>query len=63
MLGRVVEARRVITVQGTDQLGVPPQSVVAQLDRIDDLSRLERLLPRILTADSWVELLASEPGP
>jgi hypothetical protein len=45
---------------GTEKFGAPDPAVIAVLDQIDELDRLERLIRRILTANTWAELLATE---
>jgi hypothetical protein len=58
---RIAQARRVIITLGTDKFGAPSRSIVNQLERVDDLDRLERLIRRVLTAESWVD--SSHPNP
>lgn len=58
--GRAVEVRRLIVSLGTKTLGAPSPSIVRRLDALDDLAQLELLHDRILTAESWADLLASE---
>jgi hypothetical protein len=58
--GRVVEARRLLVELGTEKLGAPDRGMVATLSRIDDITTLERLLRRLLTANTWTDLLAQE---
>lgn len=60
--GRVDEARRLILALGTEKFGTTDQSVVRKIESIDELDQLERVHRRILTADSWTELLATDPG-
>ncbi|MCC7370365.1 MAG: hypothetical protein IT306_18210 [Chloroflexi bacterium] len=58
--GRVDTARRFILDLGSDKFGAPSQTTTSILESISDLSILERLHRRILTASTWAELLASE---
>jgi hypothetical protein len=54
--GRRDEARRTLLRLGTRRLGPPDATLVARLDRIDDLAVLERLTDDALTASSWADL-------
>jgi hypothetical protein len=55
--GAVVEARRVLRLQGDDAFGPPDARTAAAIERLDNLTRLEELLKRVRTVDSWRELL------
>lgn len=62
-LGRVAEARRVILDLGAQKFGRPDAATQQFLERLQDLEQLERLIRRILAADSWTALLAdAQPG-
>ncbi|MGE3912527.1 MAG: hypothetical protein AB7K36_24410 [Chloroflexota bacterium] len=56
--GRAEIARRFVLDLGTETFGAPDQATVAALQEISDLTTLERLHRRILTATNWAELLA-----
>lgn len=45
--------------QGTLRFGRPADAVEAAVTSIQELSRLERLLDRVLTAADWNDLLAT----
>jgi predicted transposase YdaD len=55
--GAKEELRKVLRFQGEDRFGAPDPRVIAALARIDDLVQLEALARRLLTAQSWQELL------
>ena len=57
--GRLAEARATVLRWGTKRLGDPTPQVVAGLDAITDVRRLEDLLDRLLdgAAGSWDDLL------
>lgn len=57
--GAVSEARKLLLRLGSKQLGRPSARTQAALDKINDLNRLETLIERIGTAESWHRLLAS----
>jgi hypothetical protein len=56
------ELRKVLRLLGEDRFGAPDTRAAAVLERIDDLRQLEALVKRVLTAQSWQELL-DLPGP
>ena len=55
--GKAEEARRMLLLQGRDLLGEPSAKIVAQLDAVTDLARLEALLLRVPHVKTWEELL------
>jgi hypothetical protein len=57
--GRQEEARRLLLRHGTKRFGKPDAAIVANLETIKDIDRLESLADRIIdaTADDWNELL------
>lgn len=57
--GRASEARGLLLLMGEAKFGAPDGATRAALEGIDDLARLERMGPRLLTAASWAELLAT----
>jgi predicted transposase YdaD len=59
--GAVAEARKILMKQGRIRFGGTPLQVVARLEDIENVERLEELSERLLTASSWDELLASKP--
>jgi predicted transposase YdaD len=58
--GRLTQTRRLLLSLGTDKLGPPDEATVAALTEVDDITALERTLHRLLTANTWAELLALE---
>jgi predicted transposase YdaD len=57
--GRVGEARRLVQTLGSDKFGAPDQAILAALFEMDDLDHLEFLMRRILTTNTWAELLGT----
>jgi predicted transposase YdaD len=55
--GKAEEARKMLLLQGRERFGEPSAKVVALLDAVTDLSRLEALLIRLLHVKTWDELL------
>jgi hypothetical protein len=55
--GAVTEARKLLRVFGDKQFGAPDARIMAVINRIDDLARLEELCDRLPGAESWQELL------
>ncbi len=55
--GRAEEARRLLRLQGETKFGPPDAAAQTALETIDDVSRLEELGVRLLSAGSWEELL------
>jgi hypothetical protein len=55
--GEEREARKMLLLMGRSCFGEPPPEVVAALDALTDVSRLEELGVRLLQASSWQELL------
>jgi predicted transposase YdaD len=60
--GAVIEARKVLRLQGDDAFGPADARTAAAIERLTDLAQLEELLRRVRTAGSWQELL-SQPAP
>jgi predicted transposase YdaD len=63
--GEAREAKKVLRFQGEGAFGPPDEQTVALLEELNDLTRLEELLRRVHTAQSWQELLgvpAAKPG-
>jgi hypothetical protein len=59
-MGKIEEARTMIVAMGTVRFGPITPEVTARIEAIDDLSRLEALGVRLLSVQTWDELLASE---
>ena len=57
--GRLSEARRLVISLASERLGLPDLSTRSQVEVIDDLDRLERMVRRTFTAGSWQELVAT----
>jgi hypothetical protein len=55
--GEAKEARRMLLLQGRDRFGEPSAKIVALLDAVTDLDRLEALGLRLLHVKTWEELL------
>jgi hypothetical protein len=60
--GAVVEARRLLRLQGDKAFGPPDAQTAALVERLDDLAQLKELLQRVLVANDWQELLG-QAGP
>jgi len=56
--GELKEARKLLVRLGSKPLGRPSTRTQAALEKIPDLGRLEALIERIGTVDSWQALLA-----
>jgi predicted transposase YdaD len=59
-MGRLDEARRLILRMGRRYLGPASKRVVAAIEKIADVARLEELAERVAEVKSWKELLATE---
>jgi len=59
--GRAEEARRMLLLQGETKFGPPDPDTRAVIESIDDLTRLEELGVRLMSAGSWQELLTAQP--
>lgn len=57
--GRLSEARRLVMSLASERLGEPDSATRGQIEAIDDLDRLERLVRATFTTSSWQELLAT----
>jgi hypothetical protein len=55
--GKAEEARKMLLLQGRDRFGEPSAKIVALLDAVTDLARLEALGLRLLHVKTWEELL------
>jgi predicted transposase YdaD len=55
--GAVAEAKKVLRLQGDEPFGVPDAQTATAIEQIDDLGRLEEMLKRVRTAESWQDLL------
>jgi len=61
--GAIAEAKKALRLWGDEAFGLPDAGTVVQIERLNDLPRLEELLKRVRTAASWQELLpAPAPG-
>ena len=56
--GKAEEALRILLLLGRRRLGEPSAEVVAALEALTDVNRLEDLNLRVLDAGSWQDLLA-----
>jgi hypothetical protein len=56
--GRAEEARHMLLLQGETKFGPPDARTRGAIEAINDLPRLEELGVRLLSTDSWQELLA-----
>jgi len=61
--GAVAEAKKILRRQGGKAFGPPDPRTAAEIDQLEDLGRLEDLLERVLTAESWQELLGQPASP
>ena len=57
--GKAEEARKMLLLQGRDRFGEPSAQIVALLDAVTDLGRLEALAIRLLHVKTWEELLGA----
>jgi predicted transposase YdaD len=57
--GALAEAKKLLFLLGGNRYGPPDQRIQAAVERINDLPRLEELSVRLLSAQSWQELLSS----
>jgi len=55
--GEAKEARKMLLLMGREQFGEPSAKIVALLDAVTDLDRLEALVLRLLQVKTWEELL------
>jgi hypothetical protein len=55
--GKAEEARRLLLLLGRERFGEPSVNIVALLDEVADLGRLEALAIRLLQVKTWEELL------
>lgn len=56
--GQVKEARRILLHQGRKRFGEPDPAILAGLEAITELDRIESLLDRQFEVSSWEELMA-----
>jgi hypothetical protein len=62
--GALAELRKVLLLQGENShLGHPSAAIRAALEAVNDLSRLEAMSVRLLTAESWQDLLREPATP
>jgi predicted transposase YdaD len=60
--GRIVEAQRFLLALGGDKFGPADEATRAAIEAVANVERLETLGRRVLTTESWQELLA-QPAP
>jgi predicted transposase YdaD len=56
-IGRILEARRMFLRQGERRFGTPCGTIIAAVEAISDIDRLEQLSLELLSATGWDELL------
>ena len=56
--GELTARRKLIIKFGTERFGKPPREIVARLDAITDIERLDAILEHTITAQSWQDALA-----
>lgn len=56
--GEIKEAKSLLIRLGRRRLGSPSPSVIATLDAIQDLARLEQIAERVVDVSTWDELIA-----
>jgi hypothetical protein len=59
--GALMEAKKIILLQGRKRFGPPDVELAAAIGAITDLERLEELGQQLLHVSSWQELLATTP--
>ncbi len=59
MIGRVSQALMIILRVATKRLGEPPADVVAELNAITSMDRLDELTDRVLDCSTWDALLGN----
>ncbi len=57
--GAIRHAKKVVLKLGASKLGAPAKKVKAAIQELEDLPRLERMLMRLLTANTWDEVLGA----
>ena len=55
--GEIDEARKILLLQGRSRFGEPSPEVVAAVNAVTEVQKLEELTVRLLQAASWQELL------
>ncbi len=55
--GGLKAARAILLDQGASKFGPPAKKVKTAIQDLEDLSRLRRIAMRMLTANSWAEVL------
>lgn len=60
--GAVAEAKKLLRQWGKDAFGTPNAQIVAAIERLNDLTRLEELLRRVHSVASWQELFGPPVG-
>src|SRR5262249_29500973 len=51
--GEIKEARKILLLQGRRRFGEPSERVIAAIDALTDVDKLEVLTVRLLETDSW----------
>jgi hypothetical protein len=59
--GALKEAKKIVLFLGHKRFGPADQTIVAAIEAITDLERVERIGLRVLRVSSWQELLATPP--
>jgi predicted transposase YdaD len=60
--GAVAEAKKVLRLQGDEAFGGPDAATAAAIEQLTDLTRLEEMLKRLRSAQSWQDLLGRTPS-
>lgn len=58
------QVKKAVLLVGVQRLGPADEAIKAELDKINDLERLDRMLYHAVTAASWQEILDTpwDPG-
>jgi hypothetical protein len=60
--GAVREAKKILLLVGSQNLGPPDPATAAAIESLTDLDQLERLTVQVLNVSSWRELLPRPPS-
>ena len=59
-IGRIEGELNLLVRVGSGRLGIPSEAMIAKLNEIDSVGRIETMADKIFSVETWDELLATD---